>query len=175
MVKAVWEIGLDDLWRRSIRGVILDLDNTIVPWNTTAVHPEARAWIAAALQHGLRVCLLSNALRRKRVAQVARDLRIVGFTRAGKPLPSAFRRAMAALGTTADTTCAIGDQLFTDMLGANWLGITTVLVDPISPREPPHTRLVRLLERALRRRWGRQAGHEAVQGARGDRGETPRA
>ena len=147
--------------------MILDLDNTIVAWNTTAVHPEARAWIAAAVQHGLRVCLLSNALRRRRVAQVARDLGIPGLTRAGKPLPAAFRRAMAALGTKADTTCAVGDQVFTDMLGANWLGIITVLVDPISPREPPHTRLARLLEGPLRRRWGRQAGCEAVQGAQG--------
>jgi len=57
------------------------------------------------------------------------------------------------MGTDPASTCAIGDQVFTDMLGANLLGIKTILVTPLSPHESPHTRLIRLIERPLRRRW----------------------
>lgn len=175
LADAVWKVDLEDLWDRGIRGIILDLDNTIAPWRRDDVVPEARVWIEAAQRRGFKLCLVSNASSRRRVARVAGELGIAQAGIAAKPFPGAFRRAMAAMGTTPAATCAIGDQVLTDMLGANWLGITTVLVDPVSPREPPHTRLVRLLERPLRRRWGRQAGHEAVQGARGDRRRIPRA
>jgi HAD superfamily phosphatase (TIGR01668 family) len=86
---------------------------------------------------------------------MARELGLLVVKLAGKPFPMAFRRAMAAMGTDPASTCAIGDQVFTDMLGANWLGIRTVLVDPLCDRESPHTRLIRLIERPLRRRWAR--------------------
>jgi HAD superfamily phosphatase (TIGR01668 family) len=101
------------------------------------------------------LCLVSNAVRGRRVMQVAHEMGLSAVKLAGKPFPMAFRRAMAVMGTDADSTCAVGDQVFTDMLGANWLGIKTVLVAPLSARESPHTRLIRLVERPLRRRWAR--------------------
>jgi HAD superfamily phosphatase (TIGR01668 family) len=151
--ETVWDIDLDTLWQRGIRGLILDLDNTIVDWNDTWVRPEVRDWIANARRRGLRMCVASNALKGRRVARVAEALGLSAVVRAGKPFPRAFRRAMTALGTDVSSTCAIGDQVLTDMLGAHWLGLTSVLVRPLSPRESPHTRLIRLLERPLRRRW----------------------
>lgn len=158
LAEAVWEIDLDWLAGRGIRGLILDLDNTLVDWNGTRVRPQVRAWLEAARRRGMRLCVASNAMRGGRVARVARALALTAVPRAGKPFPVAFRRAMAALGTEARTTCAIGDQVFTDMLGANWLGMMTILVKPLSRRESPHTRLIRLVERPLRLRWARAAG-----------------
>ena len=155
LAEAVWKISLDWLSSRGIRGLILDLDNTLVDWNDTRVRPEVRAWLEEARGKGFALCVASNALGGGRVGRVARELGLEVVVHAGKPFPVAFRRAMASLGTTANTTCAIGDQLFTDMLGANWLGIATVLVEPLSSRESPHTRLIRVIERPMRRRWAR--------------------
>ena len=153
LAEAIWCLDLSSLHRSGIRGIILDLDNTIANWNETQVHPKARAWIVEARRLGMRLCLASNSVRAGRVLKVARSLEVPALTRAGKPFARAFRRAMAELGTEPHSTCAVGDQVFTDILGANRMGMTTVLVSPLSPRESPHTRLIRLLERPLRRRW----------------------
>lgn len=173
LAEAIWCVDLASLRRSGIRGIILDLDNTIVNWNDTRVHCKARAWIEEARRLGMRICLASNAVRAGRVSQVAHSLDVPALTRAGKPFPRAFRRAMIQLGTEPHSTCAVGDQIFTDILGANWAGLTTVLVSPLSPRESPHTRLIRLIERPLRRRWQaqQQAKAEARERSR-DSGET---
>lgn len=158
LAEAIWTIDLDWLAGRGIRGLILDLDNTLVDWNATWVRPQVRSWLEAARRREMRLCLASNALRAARVSAVADELKLLLVARAGKPFPIAFRRAMAALGTDPATTCAIGDQVFTDMLGANWLGLLTILVTPLSRRESPHTRVIRLLEAPLRRGWARRLG-----------------
>ena len=153
--RRIWEVDPEELWGQGIRGLILDLDNTLVDWNRTELRPEVSAWFETARGCGLKLCLVSNAFHGKRVQAVARELGIPEIKRAGKPFARAFRRGMAQLGTTPGQTCVFGDQVFTDMLGANRLGIMTVLLEPLSPRESPHTRLIRLIERPLRRRWGR--------------------
>ena len=155
LVNSVWEIDLGALQAEGIRGLILDLDNTLVDWNQNHVRPEVRQWLETARGKGMRTSLVSNAIRGTRVKELARELRMLPVTRACKPFPSAFRRAMQAMGTEAHVTCAVGDQVFTDILGANWLGLKTILVRPLSRRESPHTRLIRLIERPLRRRWAR--------------------
>lgn len=153
LAESVWSVDLDALVRLGVRGIILDLDNTIVDWNQSWLRPEVREWVRSARERGLGLCLVSNAVRGGRVEQVAKELGIGAVLRAGKPLPGAFRRGMAALVTDPRSTCAIGDQVFTDILGASRLGLVTVLVEPLSPRESFHTRLIRLIESPLRRRW----------------------
>ena len=64
----------------------------------------------------------------------------------GKPLPGAFRKAVAELGLEASRVAMVGDQVFTDVLGGNWAGCKTILVQPLSDNALPHTRLVRKLE-----------------------------
>jgi HAD superfamily phosphatase (TIGR01668 family) len=155
LAQAVWHIDPGPLWGQGVRGLILDLDNTLVDWNETWVRPEVRAWLEKARGRGMALCLVSNAVRGRRVVRMAREMGLLVVKLAGKPFPMAFRRAMTAMGTDPASTCAIGDQVFTDMLGANWLGIRTVLVEPLCDRESPHTRLIRLIERPLRRRWAR--------------------
>jgi hypothetical protein len=155
MAGRIWEIDLDGLWDRGVRGLILDLDNTLVEWNRDELRPEVRAWVEAARARGMRLCLVSNACRGGRVKAIARELGMAAVVRALKPFPRAFRRGMKEMGVEAGGACAVGDQVFTDMLGANWLGLTTVLLDPLSPRESPHTRLIRWIERPLRRKWQR--------------------
>jgi len=162
LAEKVWQIDLGRLWEQGVRGLILDLDNTLVPWNQEEVAPEVAAWVEAATARGLRACVVSNALRGARVQRVAERLGLAWVVRAGKPLPRAFRRGLKVLGTAPRQTCAIGDQVFTDMLGANWLGLVTVLVAPLSAVESPHTRLIRRVERPLRRRWRREQEGESA-------------
>ncbi len=153
MARAIWEVDLDDLASRGIRGIVLDLDNTIVYWRKGEVLPKARVWIEAARQRGMKVCLASNASRASRVARVAESLAVDHVGRAAKPFAATYRRAMEVMGTSPSTTCGIGDQVLTDIVGANRAGLTSILVEPLSSRESPHTWLLRLLERPMRRRW----------------------
>ena len=95
-------------------------------------------------------------------------LRSCGILAAALGLDAGQARALVqAMDTKPDSTCAIGDQVFTDMLGANRLGLTTILVTPLSRRESPHTRLIRLLEAPLRRRWARRQREAASPHAKG--------
>lgn len=134
-----------------IRGLILDLDNTIVPWGQTSPTPAVADWISRLREAGLRVCIVSNGFS-QRVRAIGRllGLPVVGW--ALKPVPFALWRAMAIMGTRARETALVGDQLFTDVLGGNLLGLRTILVEPLSTEEFPTTRLVRWVERRFRSR-----------------------
>jgi HAD superfamily phosphatase (TIGR01668 family) len=97
--------------------------------------------------------VVTNAASTKRVQPVAEHLGIPWIIRAAKPLPRGYRHAMGLLGTTPATTAMIGDQVFTDILGGNRLGLYTILVDPLpNAREALITRMVqRPLERVVGR------------------------
>src|SRR5690606_10890430 len=151
---AMLEVDRNDLARRGIRGLILDLDNTMAEYGQAAISPATRAWIQTAKERGFRVCITSNA-RPGRVKAFAEALDVPGIPYAVKPVRRAFRRALKILGTTPQETAVIGDQLFTDVLGGNRMGMYTVLVNPLSAVELGTTRLVRRLERRGLRHRGR--------------------
>ncbi|MBO8141458.1 MAG: YqeG family HAD IIIA-type phosphatase [Firmicutes bacterium] len=143
---SLYEVDLDGLSRKGIRGLILDLDNTIVEYANASVPDRAVAWVREALDRGFRVCITSNAVT-GRVAAFSEALGVPGIANAVKPASWPFRRALKLLGTAPRETAVIGDQVFTDVLGGNRLGMFTVLVNPLSTAEMVTTRLVRLLER----------------------------
>ena len=142
-------IPVEKLVRAGIRGLIIDLDNTMTPWNNLEVGPRVTAWFAKVKAAGLNACVVSNNKRRQRVAVVAEGLGIPFVFRATKPRRRAFLQAMAIMGTGKADTAVIGDQLFTDILGGNRLGLYTILVTPMSDREFVGTRILRQMERAL--------------------------
>lgn len=152
---SIYDVDLHALAAGGIRGVILDADNTIVPWGARSAPPELAAWIGAARSAGLSLCIVSNTLG-GRVGRLAQDLGIPAVTGALKPRRRAFRRALALMGTQPAETALVGDQVFTDILGGNRLGLHTILVRPQSPREFLLTRLVRLGERLILGGRGRQ-------------------
>ncbi|HEV2440283.1 MAG TPA: YqeG family HAD IIIA-type phosphatase [bacterium] len=153
-VDSIYAIDPAALRARGIRGVILDLDNTMVPWGAWDVPAALGPWIAAARAVDLRLCIVSNNAG-ARVAHLAEALELPAVTGAWKPRRGALRRALRMMGTAPDATALVGDQVFTDVLGGNRLGLHTILVHPQSGREFPLTRLTRLAERVavgLRRR-----------------------
>lgn len=138
-------VDLADLCARGIDTLLLDLDNTLMARFTGEIRDGVRAWVARARAEGFALCLVSNNWH-DRVHVAANELGIPLVARAVKPLPFAFRRAMRLLGADAARTAVVGDQIFTDVLGGNLAGATTVLVEPLSRKDLPHTLLLRLIE-----------------------------
>lgn len=142
-------ISIERLVRDGIKGLIIDLDNTMTPWNAMEVGPKVEAWFKALKSAGIKACVVSNNKRKQRVAVVADRLGIPFVFRATKPRRRAFRSGMALLETGASDTAVIGDQLFTDIMGGNRLGLYTILVVPMSNREFIGTRFMRQMEKVL--------------------------
>ncbi|WP_227765923.1 YqeG family HAD IIIA-type phosphatase [Zhaonella formicivorans] len=151
-VETLLHIPLAELAARGIKGLIIDLDNTITEWNSPELKEEVSAWFKSLAGYELRACIASNNSR-DRVEQIGRSLGIPAIHKAGKPRRKAFRQAMNVLGTNQHTTAVIGDQIFTDILGGNRLGMYTILVSPLNPREFIGTRLVRKLERLVLKKY----------------------
>jgi HAD superfamily phosphatase (TIGR01668 family) len=143
---SVLHISPAELAAKGIKGLILDIDNTLVEWGKDVPATEVVGWFQAVRAEGIKTCIVSNNSQ-KRVEALAKALDLPAFCKARKPSRKAFRKAVSLMGTSAVETAVIGDQIFTDILGGNRLGLYTILVSPISRREFIGTRLVRLVER----------------------------
>jgi HAD superfamily phosphatase (TIGR01668 family) len=141
-------VSLDDLAALGADGVIVDLDNTLLGYSQSELAPGDVAWIRAVVGAGLRVVLLSNNYG-ERVARVARSLGVPAVAGALKPLPGGFLRAVKLLGTARRRTVVVGDQVFTDVLGARLCGLRVILTHPLETDEFAGTRVLRWLERLV--------------------------
>ncbi|MDR5708318.1 MAG: YqeG family HAD IIIA-type phosphatase [Armatimonadota bacterium] len=150
VVRRVTEVKPGELIVLGIRGLVLDLDNTLLSPSEEEPPEEVMRWLEGLHRAGLRAVLVSNAPP-SRVRWVCSRLGCPAVGGFPKPNPIRLRRAMGVLGTTPPQTAAIGDQLFTDILPANLLGLYTILVDPIHPGEFLTTRLLRWVERMVGR------------------------
>jgi HAD superfamily phosphatase (TIGR01668 family) len=141
-------VPIAELCDHGVRGIILDLDNTLVGYGRDHVEAEDLAWIAKARRGGLSFVLLSNNTT-GRVRRVGAELSMPAIDCALKPLPHGFKRALGLLGLPRDQVRAIGDQLFTDVLGAGFAGVRCILVEPLVTSDWPGTRILRSLERLV--------------------------
>ena len=143
------------LRRLDIAGIALDLDNTIVPWNTDELMPGVSEWVSRVRELGIRMCVLTNNYG-ARANGVANKLGLPLVRGALKPMPGAFARCLRELQTSAANTICVGDQLFTDVLGAKLAGMKAVYVRPIAERAFLTTRLFRIIERPVLERLQRE-------------------
>lgn len=141
----------DFLSSRGIKGIIFDLDNTILPWKAKKLTPDEILFIEQLKGHGFKMCIVSNALDR-RVRSLLDPLCIPAISRARKPRRTPFRHAMEIMGTAPGETAVVGDQIFTDVFGGNRLGLYTILVTPVSRREFIGTKMIRFLEKRILKR-----------------------
>ncbi|WP_284199046.1 YqeG family HAD IIIA-type phosphatase [Alicyclobacillus sacchari] len=154
-VRSIYEIDLDGLWNRGKRLILTDLDNTLVPWNHPQVPEELADWLQMAHARGFHVCIVSNN-GEARVEAFARASGLPAVAGARKPKSAGFRAALERFQLPADAAVMVGDQLFTDIQGANRLGMYTILVLPLDPQEWWGTKVVRMAERvALMMLYGR--------------------
>lgn len=150
--QSVLDLDPAELKRLGIRGIIFDLDNTLVEWKKDKLKPEVIALIGRLKTEGFKMCILSNALE-YRVEAVAGLLEIPYVPRAVKPRKTPFRKALELLGTTPETTAVVGDQLFTDILGGNRMQLCTIWTPPLSQTEFIYTRAVRKIESLVIKRF----------------------
>lgn len=130
------------------KGVIIDLDNTLVAWNEAAANDDVKAWLQSMNDHGIRVVIFSNN-NEERVTFFAEPLQIPFVFFAKKPLKRGFLKAIDILGLDKSEIVVIGDQLLTDILGGNRAGIDTILVVPIVQSDAAITRFNRNMERLI--------------------------
>lgn len=151
MIAAVPDLVPSVLKRHGIRAVMVDLDDTLVASNSLDITSSFRDWVASLKEADVPLLILSNG-HPQRVRQWSQTLDVPGLALVGKPFGFGFRRGLRLLGSQAHETAMVGDQLFTDVLGANLAGLVSVLVTPLSAGGLPHTRAARKLEAALLRR-----------------------
>jgi len=147
-LRSVCDIDLDALRAQGVDTLLMDLDNTLLPRDSSSMPDDIVAWAAQLPSRGFRVCLVSNNWH-ARVHQVAEDLGFQLVAKAVKPLPFAFWRALKLMGVSRKQCAIVGDQMFTDVLGGKLLGIKTIMVLPLSESDLPHTLLLRRVEKLL--------------------------
>lgn len=144
---STYVIDFENLYRKGYRGILFDIDNTLVPHNAPA-DEQAISLINHLKALGFQICLVSNN-KEPRVADFNRRLKVNYIFKAGKPLKKGYRKAMEKIGTDVTNTIFIGDQLFTDLWGANAAGIKSILVQPINKREEIQIILKRIPEKLI--------------------------
>lgn len=149
-VRSIFDIDLDHLQARKTKGIIIDVDNTLLAWGQHDVPENVIQWMQNVKEKGFLVCIASNGMA-ARIGDIARSLSIPAIAKAIKPRKKPFRQALNTLQLSPGEVAVIGDQMFTDVLGGNRLGLYTILVNPVSSRELASTRIVRRLERFVLR------------------------
>ncbi|GAC1497689.1 MAG: YqeG family HAD IIIA-type phosphatase [Vulcanimicrobiaceae bacterium] len=142
----IHDIALETLLLDGIEGIIVDLDNTLVGYRHAAPDQEVAAWVQAATQAGMRVAVVTNN-KTQWAQDVAANLGVPCIAEAGKPAPRGFLQALEVLTTRKEATVVVGDQVFTDVLGAKLFGMKVILTEPIVVREQWWMRLLRFFER----------------------------
>lgn len=142
-------IDLEILKEKGIKHVICDLDNTLDSHNQKTPSETALAFLNKLRDNGFLVCIISNG-KHARVKKYLTDYPLHFTAQAGKPLKKSYINAMAEIGAVPSSTAFIGDQIFTDVLGANLVGLTTVLVEPIESIENAFFHIKRPLEKIVK-------------------------
>lgn len=154
--ESAYGIDYEKLYRDGYRGIIFDIDNTLVPHGAPA-DERARELFERLREIGYQTLILSNN-KQPRVRSFSDAVQSQYIYRAGKPKRAGYERAMRKMRTGPADTVFVGDQLFTDVWGAKRAGIRTFLVKPIHPREEIQIVLKRFLERVVLHFYRRQKG-----------------
>ena len=144
---STYVISFEKLFEEGYRGVIFDIDNTLVPHGAPA-DERAKKLFARLGKIGFQSCLLSNN-QEPRVKMFNQDIQTNYIYNAHKPSTKNYVKAMEKMGTNKENTLFVGDQLFTDVWGAKRAGIRNILVKPIHPKEEIQIVLKRYLERIV--------------------------
>lgn len=155
-VKNVFEITPEELKKQGIKGIITDLDNTLVAWDVEAATPEVIDWFKMMAESNIKITIISNN-NHQRVKMFSEPLDTPFIYSAGKPLGKAFKKATKQMNLKRDEIVVVGDQMFTDVLGGNIAGFHTILVVPVAKTDGKITRFNRQIERRVLN-WMRRKG-----------------
>lgn len=136
-VHDIYELTPDFLRSRNITLLLMDLDNTLAPYSTDEATPALKAWIASMKAAGIEPFLFSNN-KGDRPSIFARQLNVDYVKLAHKPKQAVLRQVLTQKSTLIERVCIIGDQIYTDVLCGSIAGAYTVVVRPISLKNPLH-------------------------------------
>ena len=143
--KNVQSIDLEELYKAKIKGIILDVDNTLIDYKRI-MPEEIKEWVKEAKNKSFKVCILSNSNKKDKIEKVASDLELKYIMSAKKPFRVGYIKVLRLLNLEPEECVAVGDQVFTDVIGANRMNINSVYVEPINKKEYWYTKWKRPIE-----------------------------
>lgn len=148
----VREISYEFLKKNNIKALILDVDNTLIDYDRN-LSDENIIWANQMKKDGIKLYILSNTNKKEKVDTVSKKLDIPYINFAKKPMKDGFIRVKKILGEENENIGVVGDQLFTDVLGANRCKMFSILVEPVGKKDLFLTRLKRPLEQWIKNRY----------------------
>lgn len=150
VLECVYDLSPQSLQASGIKLVLADLDNTLAPYGQALPSPALAAWRDALAQCGIQLFVVSNSRKSRRCPDFCSALGVPYVRHAGKPGAKGFHEALSQTGLEPRQALMVGDQIFTDILGANRAGVFSVLVKPIAWGGNPLRRLRYALETPFR-------------------------
>lgn len=138
-----------------IKGIILDIDNTLEPYEHPHPGEEVVFWLSSLKAAGISAAFVSNN-NKERVELFNKEIGLPAYFKAGKPFTKNLKRAMVDMGTTKENTILMGDQVFTDVLAAHLCGLKAILLPPINDKKDVITKIKRYFERPVLRKYERR-------------------
>ena len=140
-----------------IRALLIDIDNTLAPYEQPEPDEAIKRWFGALAQNGIKAALISNN-NADRVELFNRELGLIAFSDSGKPGSKMLLRAMELMGSTPDDTAGLGDQLLTDCFAVHRLGMISIIVPPINDKANAFFKFKRRIERRYIRKYRKAHG-----------------
>lgn len=160
MLNSVYELPIEELKSQGIKGIIFDIDNTLVPYDVPEPTDKILALFEALQKEGFKLTLVSNNAA-DRVIKFNEKLKVLALHKAQKPLKKNFKKALEMMACKEEEAVIVGDQIFTDVYGGNRAGLRTYLVSPISDKDEWQVRMKRKLEKVVIRSYERKQQRNA--------------
>lgn len=148
------EASADFLSSIGVKGIVLDVDNTLEPYENPLPGDHVIAWLDSLKENGISAAIVSNN-GAERIDLFNSKLGLAVYYKAKKPFRKNVLRAMSDMGTNKENTILMGDQIFTDVWAAHNTGIRAILVPPINDKRDPLTRFKRLLEKPVMKKYNK--------------------
>ena len=145
----ILDITAEDLKSAGAKLVLLDADNTLSLHGSQKPHPGVPEWIEEIKKSGIDLCIVSNNSK-DRIKPFADKLGLCFVYKGAKPLPKGFLKACKMFGVSPKESAVIGDQIFTDVLGGNWIGAKVFLTEPLGPETDGFIKFKRRIEKYVR-------------------------
>ncbi len=155
ILENITDISVDFLKENKIKALLLDVDNTLsVAHGTKVLRPGVPEWLTEMQKNGIKLVVLSNA-KKSRAKAFANSISLSVVGMALKPLPFGYLTAKKLLNLKANNIAMVGDQIFTDILGANLVGLKTIWLINITPEDKLSFKIRRKIEQKLKGRWNK--------------------
>ena len=149
------DVTAEFLLSLGIKGVLLDIDNTLEPYEHALPGEHVILWLKSLSDNGIRTAIVSNN-NRERVELFNKEIGMPAYAKAGKPFRKNLIKAMSDIGTDSSNTAFIGDQILTDVWAAHNAGLLAILVPPINDKRDIFTRFKRWLEKPIQKKYDRK-------------------